>query len=243
MKCFFFLSFSLSYTLAPGSSHRTWLQISEKKKDYKWTLFRNSHVEKLLVLQPVVLIAGSWRSADSLGPISVFQWGKEWDRKWTEKKWLVKTKDSRAEKMPFIYAIFLWFCHVDLYIVFHYHKYNADLVKWQRLKVLVSISFSNPLFVNRVAFWRGSWTIFMRFRLALQRPRVHLLRVCDHSSTSLRKVTKPTLTPLSFIWSSSEFTVTFTFSGCIEDVTKDGWINFSVIWGNKDRWLVLKGSC
>lgn len=114
---------------------------SLKKKDYKWTLFGNSHVEKLLVLQPVVPIAGSWRSADSLGPISVFQWGKEWDRKWTEKKWLVKTKDSRAEKRPFIYAIFLWFCHVGLYIVFYYHKYNADLVKWQRLKVLVSISF------------------------------------------------------------------------------------------------------
>lgn len=151
--------------------------------------------------------------------------GKEWARKRTKKKWIAKTKDLRAEKWPFIYAIFLWFCHVGLHLVFHYHKYNADLVKWQRLKVLVSISFSNPLFVNRVAFWRGSWTVFMRFRFALQRPCVHLSRVCDHSYTSLWRVAKPTLTPLSFVWSSSEFTVTFMFSGCIEDVTEDGWNN------------------
>jgi len=125
--------------LSPSLWHLGWVI----GLDWKWTLFRNSHLEKLLVLQPVVPITGSWRSADSLCPISVFQWGKEWGRKRSKPKWLGKTNNSKNGSlfMPFSFNSALLVCTLFSITT----NIMQILVKWQRLKVLVSISFSNGI--------------------------------------------------------------------------------------------------
>lgn len=133
--------------LSPSLWHLGWvigLDSRALKKDSKWTLFRNSHLEKLLVLQPVVPIAGSWRSADSLCPISVFQWGKECGRKRTEKKWLGKTNNLSRKMALYSYHFpMILPCWLPLFSITT--NIMQILVKWQRLKVLVSICFSNGI--------------------------------------------------------------------------------------------------